>query len=251
MGDICERAIGSDMTYANRDLFDSHAIFDGICDGTIEGLGSPTVVDEFYWNGFVDNTHCEAATLAELDIALRIHSPIPFEDMVDGASSSSEESQSVDPSCIAISGERRKYRSRGSGTTCEEISGTCDLPKTTTSSTKSQGRKRPFKPRGPRKNKKANIQPHKVVEARYRSNLKDKLLQLKQTVPTVSCRLHEAQEDISADELAGLQPARNLRKSTVLAKTIEYIAHLEQQNMHLSRKLVEVAGELAPVLMAM
>ncbi|KAK4503567.1 hypothetical protein PRZ48_004482 [Zasmidium cellare] len=80
-------------------------------------------------------------------------------------------------------------------------------------------------------------QPPQVIEKRYRNNLNEKIAELKTIVPTLRARV----EGIPSGEeflLAGLQPARTLKKSVVLDKTIEYIRHLEDCNEALASQIV-------------
>ena len=64
---------------------------------------------------------------------------------------------------------------------------------------------------------------HSIVEKRYRTNINDKIADLRKTIP--SLRVPTSAESLSA------APKHN--KSTVLTKAIEYIHHLEQRNAYL------------------
>ena len=64
---------------------------------------------------------------------------------------------------------------------------------------------------------------HSIVEKRYRTNINDKIADLRKSIP--SLRVPASAESLSA------APKHN--KSTVLTKAIEYIHHLEQRNAHL------------------
>ncbi|KAF2169173.1 hypothetical protein M409DRAFT_20397 [Zasmidium cellare ATCC 36951] len=82
---------------------------------------------------------------------------------------------------------------------------------------------------GKRKRREKPPQSPHDIEKRYRSNLNDKIAELKVLVPTLRAKMEgvpEGEEFL----LAGLKPARTLKKSVVLAKTIEYIKHLEDCN---------------------
>ncbi|CEP62316.1 Hms1p LALA0_S05e02850g [Lachancea lanzarotensis] len=74
---------------------------------------------------------------------------------------------------------------------------------------------------------------HNVIEKKYRTNINDKILQLRDTIPTLRCAVKRAtgeslsQED--CEELDGLEVACKLNKASVLIKTIEYIRHLENK----------------------
>lgn len=74
---------------------------------------------------------------------------------------------------------------------------------------------------------------HNVIEKKYRTNINDKILQLRDIVPTLRVATkREAGLMITAEdheELDGLDPARKLNKASILVKTIEYIRHLENK----------------------
>lgn len=68
---------------------------------------------------------------------------------------------------------------------------------------------------------------HSVVEKRYRTNLNDKIAELRQSVPS----LREGSQ--SPEDVAVSSPSLKYNKATILTKAIEYIQHLEKRNAFL------------------
>lgn len=74
---------------------------------------------------------------------------------------------------------------------------------------------------------------HNNVEKKYRANISERLLELRNAVPALRA-------DCFADNLHGLQPADRVNKASILAKATEYIKHLENTNTYLLNELYRV-----------
>ncbi|KAK4249420.1 helix-loop-helix DNA-binding domain-containing protein [Corynascus novoguineensis] len=83
---------------------------------------------------------------------------------------------------------------------------------------------------------------HNDIERKYRTNLKDKISELRDAVPTLRSMMEEGGED---DEAQSSRAAK-VSKGTVLAKAIEYIHQLERRN----KQIVEEHRELSRRLQA-
>lgn len=83
---------------------------------------------------------------------------------------------------------------------------------------------------------KKSKRPGSVVDKKYRDKLKDKMAELKRTVPTVRAAL-DGEGGEGGDGVVGLMPASNSRKPTILTKAIEYIHYLEDRNESLTAQL--------------
>ena len=78
---------------------------------------------------------------------------------------------------------------------------------------------------------------HNVIEKRYRNNLNDKILELRDSVPSLRVTSKPNGEEDGSEDLEGLTPAHKLNKSTIMAKATEYIRHLEKRNKSMSDDL--------------
>ncbi|KAK1980419.1 hypothetical protein LZ30DRAFT_130289 [Colletotrichum cereale] len=105
--------------------------------------------------------------------------------------------------------------------------------------------------------------PHNMIEKRYRVNINEKILALRDAVPSLRCVVQQTENPQAAsasaaavaaesdehpevvEELGGLLPARKLNKATILSKATEYIAHLEKKNGQLWKENQELEKRLA------
>ncbi|KAK1564201.1 helix-loop-helix DNA-binding domain-containing protein [Colletotrichum navitas] len=99
--------------------------------------------------------------------------------------------------------------------------------------------------------------PHNMIEKRYRVNINEKIIALRDAVPSLRCVVQQAENpqvvgggdsdephDV-VEELGGLMPARKLNKATILSKATEYITHLEKKNGQLWKENQDLEKRLA------
>uniref|UniRef100_A0A060T433 ARAD1C01452p n=1 Tax=Blastobotrys adeninivorans TaxID=409370 RepID=A0A060T433_BLAAD len=91
---------------------------------------------------------------------------------------------------------------------------------------------------------------HNMIEKRYRTNINEKILALRDCVPSLRCVVSGSQQQ--EVDLEGLTPASKLNKATVLTKATEYILHLQNRNEQLTKELEDLkravgAGAAPPV----
>ncbi|EFQ29612.1 helix-loop-helix DNA-binding domain-containing protein [Colletotrichum graminicola M1.001] len=98
--------------------------------------------------------------------------------------------------------------------------------------------------------------PHNMIEKRYRVNINEKIIALRDAVPSLRCAVQQAENPQAGggesdephdvvEELGGLMPARKLNKATILSKATEYISHLEKKNGQLWKENQELEKRLA------
>ncbi|GAB7343028.1 hypothetical protein MBLNU457_g1117t1 [Dothideomycetes sp. NU457] len=111
---------------------------------------------------------------------------------------------------------------------------------------KRPGRKRKAETEEPNANGDGPVKKtsHNVIEKRYRNNLNDKILELRDSVPSLRAMSRPNGSDESED-LEGLTPAHKLNKSTVMAKATEYIKHLEKRNQTMGDEIADLKARLS------
>lgn len=85
---------------------------------------------------------------------------------------------------------------------------------------------------------------HNVIEKRYRNNLNDKIVELRNSVPSLRAK-GAAKGAKGTEDLDGLTPAHKLNKATVMAKATEYIKHLETRNQTMADEMAALKAQLA------
>ncbi|KAK3381517.1 helix-loop-helix DNA-binding domain-containing protein [Podospora didyma] len=94
--------------------------------------------------------------------------------------------------------------------------------------------------RGKDKPKPGDRTAHNDIERKYRTNLKDRIAELRDAVPS----LHTIAENGGDDE--GSQPSRTpkVSKGTVLTKATEYIHYLERRNKQIAQEHLDLSRRL-------
>lgn len=87
---------------------------------------------------------------------------------------------------------------------------------------------------------------HNVIEKRYRNNLNDKIVELRNSVPSLRA-MRRANRGEESEDLGGLTAAHKLNKATVMAKATEYIKHLEKRNKAMADEMAQLKARLTAV----
>ncbi|KAK1093397.1 Clr6 histone deacetylase associated PHD protein-2 Cph2 [Friedmanniomyces endolithicus] len=87
---------------------------------------------------------------------------------------------------------------------------------------------------------------HNVIEKRYRNNLNDKIVELRNAVPALRA-MGRADNGGDEEDLEGLTPAHKLNKATVMGKATEYIKHLEKRNKTIADEMEALQARLDAV----
>ncbi|GKT45904.1 sterol regulatory element-binding protein 1 [Colletotrichum spaethianum] len=133
-----------------------------------------------------------------------------------------------------------------------------DLKRKSSASSASSRSASPEPPARRTKHAEPSKNPHNMIEKRYRVNINEKIIALRDAVPSLRCVVQQtenpqataaaAESDEPFDvveELGGLMPARKLNKATILSKATEYITHLEKKNGQLWKENQELEKRLA------
>ncbi|KAK1590586.1 helix-loop-helix DNA-binding domain-containing protein [Colletotrichum navitas] len=91
------------------------------------------------------------------------------------------------------------------------------------------------------KSKTGDRTAHNDIERKYRTNLKDRISELRDAVPSLRSIPEEGGEDAEAD---GQSRGPKVSKGTVLTKATEYIHYLERRNKAIMREHQELARRL-------
>ncbi|OBT87539.1 hypothetical protein VE02_03748 [Pseudogymnoascus sp. 03VT05] len=89
---------------------------------------------------------------------------------------------------------------------------------------------------------------HNMIEKRYRTNLNDKIMALRDSVPSLRVMTKNARGSdgsTEVEDLEGLIPAHKLNKATVLSKATEYIRHLEKRSKRLAEENESMKARVA------
>ncbi|KAJ0300047.1 hypothetical protein COL516b_008789 [Colletotrichum fioriniae] len=133
-----------------------------------------------------------------------------------------------------------------------------DLKRKSSASSASSRSASPEPPARRTKHSEPSKNPHNMIEKRYRVNINEKIIALRDAVPSLRCVVQHTENPQAAaaaaesdeaidvvEELGGLMPARKLNKATILSKATEYISHLEKKNSQLWKENEALEKRLA------
>jgi len=96
---------------------------------------------------------------------------------------------------------------------------------------------------------------HNMIEKRYRTNLNDKITQLREAIPSLRSGAprfgNYEDEDGYDDDFTSLVPVPKLNKATILSKATEYIMQLEARNRNLETENNAIRGRMEGLEMLM
>ncbi|CAG8461712.1 4621_t:CDS:2 [Dentiscutata erythropus] len=110
----------------------------------------------------------------------------------------------------------------------ENISSGTKLPASRLESPTLISASRPQKDSKKLTNKQQKKVAHNVIERRYRNNINDRIIELKNVVPAL-CHLKNKDDDV-IEEVDGIPAATKTNKATILTKATEYIMYLKNNN---------------------
>ncbi|KPM42534.1 hypothetical protein AK830_g3975 [Neonectria ditissima] len=97
--------------------------------------------------------------------------------------------------------------------------------------------------KGKEKLKAGDRTAHNDIERKYRTNLKDKIAELRDAVPALKSIPEDGEED-GGESSSNPQRAPKVSKGTVLTKATEYIQYLERRNKSILKEHQELARRL-------
>jgi hypothetical protein len=86
-----------------------------------------------------------------------------------------------------------------------------------------------------------------MIEKRYRTNLNDKITQLRNAVPSLRATQRQAGSDAEGfmdEDFSGLSQVPKLNKATILSKATDYITELEGRNRNLETENNALRGRM-------
>ncbi|WQF89449.1 Putative myc-type, basic helix-loop-helix (bHLH) domain-containing protein [Colletotrichum destructivum] len=166
--------------------------------------------------------------------------------------------QQTKPSHPAMTTSAPVYRPQPQQRSSSRTSPRNDLKRKSSASSASSRSASPEPPARRTKHSEPSKNPHNMIEKRYRVNINEKIVALRDAVPSLRCVVQQTENPQAAaaaaesdepfdvvEELGGLMPARKLNKATILSKATEYITHLEKKNDQLQKENQDLQKRLA------